>query len=134
LLALESKDLEKVITIPMRDDPLYPVLVRNLTGVDGIAAVLLDFGLAKNLANISIEDILAYQAVREAVRFPAFIHVSGQLQEDEADTLLTLGLQAVILTASKESEQTQEQIRNVRTLLEQLQQEEKENESSSLRR
>jgi hypothetical protein len=134
LLALESKDLEKVITIPMREDPLYPVLVRNLTGLDGIAGVLLDFGLAKDLANMTIEDILAYQAVREAVRFPAFIHVSGKLQEDEAHTLRTLGLQAMVLTASNESEETQEHIRNLRSLLEKLQQEEKENESSTARR
>ncbi|HTK10494.1 MAG TPA: hypothetical protein VL485_25200 [Ktedonobacteraceae bacterium] len=133
ILAVESKDLEKVVTIPMRDDPFYPIHIRNLTGLDGIAAVVLDFALAKDLANMTIEDILTYQAVREAVRFPAFMHVPGTLQEDEAHTLRTLGLQAMVLTAGKDSEKTQEQIRSLRVLLEKLQQEEKENETSTLR-
>jgi hypothetical protein len=119
----------------MRDDQFYPLHIRNLTGLDGITAVLLDFGFTKNLANMTIEDVLAYQAVREAVRFPAFLHVSGTLQEDEAYTLRTLGVQAWVLTASSDLEQTQEQIRSLRSLQEQLQQNEKENEApSSLRR
>ncbi len=134
ILALESKDLEKVVTVPMSKDQFYPLHIRNLTGLDGIAGVLLDFGLAKNLANMTIEDVLTYQAVREAVRFPGFIHVAGTLQEDEAYTLRTLGVQAWVLTASKDLEETQEQIRSLRSLLEKLQQEEKENEASSLRR
>jgi hypothetical protein len=134
ILAIESKDFEKVVTVPMRNDQFYPIHIRNLTGLDGIAGVLLDFGLEKNLANMTIENILSYQAVREAVRFPAFIQVAGNLQEDEAYTLRTLGVQAMVLKASSEIEQTKEEIQGLRLLLEKLQQEEKENETSSLHR
>ena len=58
LLALEVKDLEYVVSIPMREGELYPVFMRNLSAFDNLAAVHLDFGLSSAVGNLSIEDIL----------------------------------------------------------------------------
>src|ERR1700738_5056776 len=90
LLALESKDLEFVVTIPMRSGDMYPIFIRNITAFDNIAAVVLDFNLANDVSALTIEDILQYRAVREAVRFPALLNVKKHLTEAEGYTLLTL--------------------------------------------
>src|SRR6266851_9655616 len=100
LLALQIKDLELVVSVPMQEGDMYPIFIRNLTAFDNIAGVRLDFSLATDIGRMSIEDVLRYRAVREAVRFPTFLNVKGDLSEDDAYTLLTLGIQAVILTSS----------------------------------
>lgn len=131
LLTIETKEVEKVVTVPMRSDEMYALSIRNLASFHGIAAVFLDFHLDDNLATLSIEDILNYHAVREAVRFPAFIVVKGDLTEEEAYTLATLGVQAVVLNVSDLETGTQKQIKSVRTHLEKLQEEEKEKDTPS---
>jgi hypothetical protein len=132
LLALETKDLEKVITVPMRSGELYPIIIRSLSSVDGISAVLLDFHLPKDIASLSIEDILQYQAVREAVRYPGLLHVQGDISEADIHTLKTLELQALILSAAG-TEETTKQIKALGELLAQIYQEEKDASSPSTR-
>ena len=126
LLALDIKDLDFVVTVPMREGDLYPLVVRNLTAFDTITAVQLDFGLANDIGTLSIEDILQYRAVREAVRFPALINVQDDLNEAGAYTLTTLGVQAVILPASDSDDKTKKQIQALRELLEKVHQDDKD--------
>jgi hypothetical protein len=140
LLAQESKDLEKVVTVPARTEEMYPLFIRNLASLDGIAATLLDFQFTRPLAAMTIEEVLSYHAIREAARYPAFIAVPPDIEEADAYTLKVLGIQAVILSASGEEEEMRQQIRSLRQILEQLYQDEKENKGtedtsiSSLRR
>ncbi len=126
VLALQVKDLDMVISIPMREGDLYPIFIRNLTAFDNIVAVQLDFGLGNSLGEMTIEDVLQYRAVREAVRFPALLKVKANMTEADAYTLTTLGVQAVILTASASDEQTRQQIKAVYELLEKSHQEDKD--------
>lgn len=126
LLALDIKDLDLVVIVPMREGDLYPIFVRNLTAFDTIAAVQLDFGLANDIGTLTIEDILQYRAVREAVRFPALVNVQGNLNEGDAYTLTTLGVQAVVLPASQSDDKTKKQVQAMRELLEKVHQEDKD--------
>jgi 2-methylisocitrate lyase-like PEP mutase family enzyme len=73
---------------------------------------------------MSIEDVLHYRAVREAVHTPALVHVKGTPDEDDAYALLTLGIQAVVLAESKDRATTEQQIRALHDLLEEVHQEE----------
>ena len=133
LLALDVKDLEVVVTVPMRQGDMYPLFIRNLTAFDGIAGVQLDFGMAHNVGSLSIEEVLQYRAVREAVRFPALINVQADLDEADAYTLLTLGVQAIIFTATDAEETTRTQIKALHELLENVHHEEKD-ETPGLRK
>lgn len=126
LLAMETKDVEKVVTVPVRTEDLYPIFIRNLTALDGIAAVLLDLELSDETGSMSIEGVLQYRAVREAVRFPAFVRVASDLDDAGAYTLNTLGIQAVLLTARADEEQTRKEVKNLRDLLEKVFQEDKD--------
>jgi hypothetical protein len=126
LLALESKELEFAVTIPMRSGDMYPLFIRNVTAFDNVAAVVLDFNLASDVSTLTIEDILQYRAVREAVRFPALLKVKNQLTEAEGYTLLTLGVQAFVLSVSSVNEAAKQQIKALRELLEKMHQEDKE--------
>jgi hypothetical protein len=129
LLALESKEVEKVLTVPMRAGEMYPIFIRNLAAFDGLAGILLDFNLGNDLAEMTVEDMLHYVAVREAVRVPAFINVESDLNEADGYTLMTLGIQAVILTASKDDQATKLHIAALREVLEKIHHEEKETPS-----
>jgi len=126
LLAVDIKDLDLVVTVPMREGDLYPIFVRNLTAFDAITAVQLDFGLANDIGKLTIEDLLQYRAVREAVRFPALINVRGNMSEADAYTLTTLGVQAVILPTSDSDDKTKKQVQAMRELLEKVHHEDKD--------
>lgn len=126
LLALETKDVELVVTVPMRSGDMYPIFIRNLAAFDNIAGVLLDFDLTKNVSSLSIEDILQYRAVREAVRVPSLLRVTDSLSDTEAYTLTTLDVQGLILSTTTVDENTRTQIKNLRELLEKIYQEEKD--------
>lgn len=126
LLALQIKDLELVVSVPMHSGDMYPIFIRNLTAFDNIAAVRLDFSLSEDVSNMSIDDILHYRAVREAVRFPALLNVQNDLNETGAYTLMALGVQALILTASRSDAATRKQIKALRELLEKVHLDEKE--------
>jgi 2-methylisocitrate lyase-like PEP mutase family enzyme len=110
---------------------MYPIFIRNLTAFDNIAAVLLDFWLAGNVSTMSIEDVLHYRAVREAVRYPALINVRENISEDDAFTLTTLGVQAVILTTSSTGAKMNQQISSLHEVLEKVHQDEKETTNNS---
>ena len=84
LLALEVKDLEVVVSVPMQEGDMYPLFIRNLTAFDNIAAVRLDFSLAGEAGAMTIEDVLHYRAVREAVRFPALLNVRAGVRVSSA--------------------------------------------------
>lgn len=129
LLAIESKEIEKVLAVPMRAGEMYPIFIRNLAAFDGLAGVLLDFNLGNDLGEMAVEDMLHYVAVREAVRVPALINVEADMNEADGYTLMTLGVQAVILRASKNDETTKQQISALRELLEKIHHEEKETPS-----
>jgi 2-methylisocitrate lyase-like PEP mutase family enzyme len=131
LLALKIKDLELVVSVPMREGDMYPIFIRNLTAFDTIAAVLLDFGLAGKISTMSIEDVLHYRAVREAVRYPALLNVRENISEDDAFALTTLGVQAVILTTSTSGDKMNQQIQSLREVLEKVHQDEKETTNTS---
>src|SRR5256884_7317491 len=120
LLALDIKDLDLAVTVPMREGDLYPIFVRNLTAFDTIAAVRLDFGLPGDVSALSIENVLRYRAVREAVRFPAMLNVDSATSEADAYTLMALNVQALIITASKSSDKTKETVQQIRELLEKV--------------
>jgi len=126
LLSLQIKDLELAVSVPMHSGDMYPIFIRNLTAFDNISAVRLDFSLSEDISAMSIEDVLHYRAVREAVRFPALLNVHSDLDEAGAYTLLALGVQAMILTASDNDETTQTDIKGLRELLEKVHQEEKD--------
>jgi hypothetical protein len=129
LLAIESKEVEKVLAVPMRAGEMYPIFIRNLAAFDNLAGIFLDFNLGNDLGAMTVENMLHFVAVREAVRVPAFIHVGADMNEADAYTLMTLGIQAVILAASKDEETTRQQIVALRELLEKIHQEEKETPS-----
>jgi hypothetical protein len=134
LLALEAKDLEIVVTVPMKSGDMYPLFIRNLTAFEGISAVLLDFGVGGGIGTMTIEDVLQYRAVREAVRFPALINVPATLSESDAYTLLTLGVQAFIFTTREINETTRQQIKDLYELQQKVYHEEEKDSSMSLRR
>jgi 2-methylisocitrate lyase-like PEP mutase family enzyme len=133
LLALHIKDVDLVVTVPMREGEMYPIFIRNLTAFDTIAAVQLDFGLANEVGKLTIEDMLQYRAVREAVRFPALLNVKAGMSEADAYTLTTLGVQAVVLTASDTDTKTRQQIKALRELLEKVHQDDKDSKTPSLK-
>ena len=120
LLAVPTKDVDLVVTVPMREGELYPSFIRNLTAFESITAALFDFELPSDIESISIEDLLHYRAVREAVRFPGMLNVSGNLDEKDAFTLAALDMQAVILPANGTRTSMQQRIETVRTLLEEV--------------
>jgi hypothetical protein len=126
LLTLQNKDVDLVVTVPMREDEMYPIFIRNLTAFDSIAAVQLDFGLGKNISSLTIEEVLLYRGVREAVRFPALLTIPAQLSEADAFTITTLGVQAVILTAAASTDKTKEQVQAVYELLVKAHQDDKD--------
>ena len=132
LLALKIKDLDLVVSVPMREGDMYPTFIRNLTAFDTITAVRLDFWLAATVGTMSIEDALHYRAVREAVRFPALLNVPGDVDESDALTLVTLGVQAVILMVSDMGAKTQKQVKALRELLEKIYQVEKDTSSPTI--
>jgi hypothetical protein len=132
LLALETKEIEKVVVVPMRQDDFYPLYIRNLSAFDGINGVVLDFGLNSTLGTLTIEQALSYRAVREAIRFPAFIHVTGSLKEQEAYALLSISVQAVIVAASETAETTQAQIKALREVLEKVHQEDEDRDTPNV--
>lgn len=105
---------------------MYPTFIRNLTAFDTITAVRLDFWLAGEVGTMSIEDMLHYRAVREAARFPALLNVRGDMDEADALTLVTLGVQAIILTVSDMGAKTRKQVDALRELLAKVHQEEKD--------
>jgi 2-methylisocitrate lyase-like PEP mutase family enzyme len=122
LLALHVKDVDTVVTVPMRADDIetYLLLIRHLSAFDTISAVALDFALRA-------EEILQYRAVRDAVRVPAMIHVEGEITESDAYTLTALGVQALIIPASDAEGQTEETLASLRDVLEKVYKDEKEN-------
>ncbi len=126
LLALKIKDLDLVVSVPMREGDMYPTFIRNLTAFDTITAVRLDFWLTGEVGTMSIEDVLHYRAVREAVRFPALLNVRGDVDESDVLTFATLGVQAVILMVGDMGPKTQKQVKALRELLEKVYQEEKD--------
>jgi hypothetical protein len=130
LLTLQTKDVDLVVTVPMRGGEMYPIFIRNLTAFDSIAAVQLDFGLSKNIGGLTIEEILLYRAVREAVRFPALLNIPASLSEADGYTLTALGIQAVVLAASTSNDKTKEQVQAVRELLVKIHQEDKDKMTS----
>ncbi len=132
LLALKIKDLDMVVSVPMREGDMYPTFIRNLTAFDTITAVRLDFWLAGTVGTMSIEDALHYRAVREAVRYPALLNVRGDMDESDALTLVTLGVQAVILMVSDMGAKTQKQVKALRELLEKIYQVEKDSSSPTV--
>jgi hypothetical protein len=130
LLALQVKDLELVVSVPMRAGDMYPLFIRNLTAFEGLAAVRLEFGIQHDISGLSIEDVLQYRAVREAVRFPSMLNIESDISEADAYTLLTLGAQAVIIDAGKTSDETKQSVQQVRELLEKVYHEEKDSKES----
>jgi len=133
LLAQHIKDLDLVVTVPMREGELYPIFIRNLTAFDNITAVQLDFGFSKNISKLSIEDILQYRAVREAVRYPALLSVTNDLSESDAYTLITIGVQAILLSAKEIDSNTKQRINDLRELLEKIHQEDKDSKLTSIK-
>lgn len=132
LLAMHVKDLDAVVSVPMRQGELYPIFIRNLAAFEHVAAIHLDFGLSSEVSAMSIEDALHYRAVREAVHAPALVHVQGTPDEDDAYTLLTLGIQAVVLTEGKDTAAAGQQIQALHDLLEKVYHDDKDSSTLGL--
>lgn len=126
LLALRVKDLEPVVSVPMREDELYPIFIRNLSAFENVGAIHLDFHLNGEINHMSIEDVLHYRAVREALHAPALLSITGTPDENDAYTMLALGIQAVVLPESKDTTTTSQQIQSLRELLEKVYQDDKD--------
>lgn len=140
LLALETKEVEKVISVSLHTDEsdslsrfFVPLAIRSLPSLSGIAATILDLGLQKTPGSLTIEDVSYYRGLREVVHYPAFVNVKSDLSEADAHTLKILGIQSVILTASNAEETTTQQIKAVRSVLEKTFEEEKDQSSLGLR-
>ncbi len=133
LLALHVKEIDTVVTVPMRkgDIQTYLLLIRNLSAFDTVTAVSLDFALSGDLGQLTIEDVLQYRAVRDAVRAPALVNIEGGLSEPDAYTLTALGIQALIVPAGSKNSETEETIASLREVLEKIHHEEKENTQAS---
>ncbi|MBO0782014.1 MAG: hypothetical protein J2P37_24605, partial [Ktedonobacteraceae bacterium] len=127
--AQEDKELERVVTVPMREGELYPSVVRNLSAFESVAAVELDFDLEDRLSSLTIDEALSYRAVREVLRQPAFIKVKHSLTEVEAYTLRALSIQGLILTVNNHNAATVAQVKALRELLEKIHQEVKDSET-----
>ncbi len=126
LLGMHIKDLESVVSVSMREGELYPIFLHNLAAFDKLAGIHLDFNLGNDVGGMSVEDILRYRAVREAVHVPALIHVTSTPDEDDAYALLALGIQAMVLAESKDMAATEQQISALRGILEKVFQDEKD--------
>ena len=109
---------------------MYPIFIRNLTTFEGLAAVRLDFDLQDTISSMTIENILRYRAVRDAVRFPAMLNVDSDISEADAYTLLTLGVQALVIPADKSSEKTKQHIKQIHDLLEKVYHEDSDSKES----
>ena len=133
ILAMDEKDVEKVVTIPVRDDPMYPLFIRNLSSFDTVASVLLDFELDEAFGTLTIEESIRYSAVRQALRYPAFIRINTDFNEAEAYTLQTIGMQAVILEADSDIETMRTQVQAIRSILEKVHKEDHEDTPSIFR-
>ncbi|HEY6406960.1 MAG TPA: hypothetical protein VIY29_05795, partial [Ktedonobacteraceae bacterium] len=133
LLALRIKDLDLVVTVPMREGDFYPIFIRNLTSFNNITAVQLDFDLSKDIGKLTIEDVLQYRAVREAVRYPALLNVPAGISEADAYTLTTLGVQAVVLAATEINNKTKQHIKDLHELLEKVHQEEQDTKQTTIK-
>jgi hypothetical protein len=133
ILAMDEKDVEKVVTIPVRDDALYPLFIRNLSAFDMIASVLLDFELDEAFGTLTIEESLRYCAVRQALRYPAFIRINADFNEAEAYTLQAIGTQAVILDADTSIEVMRTQVQAIRNILEKVHKEDHDDTPSIFR-
>ena len=132
LLGMHVKDMESVVSVQMREGELYPIFLHNLAAFDKLAGIHLDFGLSSNVGSMSIEDILRYRAVREAVHVPALVHVTDTPDEDDAYALLTLGIQAMVLAEGKDAAATGQQISALRDVLEKVHQDEKDTSTLGL--
>ena len=133
ILAMDEKDVEKVVTIPVRDDPMYPLLIRNLSSFDAVASVLLDFELDEAFGTLTIEESIRYSAVRQALRYPAFIRINADFNEAEAYTLQAIGIQAVILDADNDIETMRTQVQAIRSILEKVHKDDHEDTPSIFR-
>ena len=130
LLALQVKDLELVVSVPMRAGDMYPLFIRNLTAFEGLSAVRLEFGIQHGVGSLTIEEVLQYRAIREAVRFSSMLNIESDISEADAYTLLTLGVQAMIIDAGKSSDETKQEVQQVRELLESVYHEDKDSKES----
>ncbi|GHO95537.1 hypothetical protein KSF_055850 [Reticulibacter mediterranei] len=141
LLAIETKEVEKVVTVPLQaatQDNLsrffVPLAIRSLAALSGIGAVLVDFGFKASPGTLTIEDAAYYRGLREVAQYPAFVPIQAEFNEQDAHALKILGVQAVILTASESGDTTTQQLKQVRELLEKLFQEEKDSNVPGIRR
>jgi hypothetical protein len=128
ILRMQVKDLDLVVSIPMNESELYPNFVGNLAAFGSLSAVHLDFELTDNLSKLTIEEVMHYRAVREAVRLPALLDVATDLGEADVYTLLTMGIQGMVLPVSDDEATAREQITTLGELLEKIHQDEKEQE------
>ena len=126
LLGMHVKDLENVVSVPMREGDSYPIFIRNLSAFEKIAAIHLDFHLTGHIDALSIEDLVHYRAVREAIHAPALVQAESVPAENDAYALLTLGIQAIVLEEAKDAATTEQEVSTLRDILEKVHQDEKE--------
>ena len=71
--------------------------------------------------------------LREAVRYPALLSVTNDLSESDAYTLMTIGVQAILLSAKEIDNKTKQRINDLRELLEKIHQEDKDSKQTSIK-
>nr|BBH94883.1 hypothetical protein KTA_30820 [Thermogemmatispora argillosa] len=120
LLNVHLKDFDIAVTLPWRsNDPLYPLVIRNLGAFEGVSALHLD-GRELLLERLSIEEALGYRAMREALRLPALLSLTALQSEAAAYGLLALGVQAIIVPAAESAAATMQRIQEQREWLEKV--------------
>lgn len=100
LLQERPEGLDRIITLgELRDDP-YLLLARSINLLS-VQAAFFDVGLsAEGLRSLTIEGLLRFRIVRETLRFPALVGVTGDLGSEEVRTLIKTGASAVVLQPS----------------------------------
>jgi hypothetical protein len=100
LLQERPEGLDRIITLrePTGDDDeryLRQVKSVNLLSVQVVH--FLSHLTAERLRDLRIDELLNYRLVREQLRFPVLVNVSGDVGNEEARLLVKLGVSAVIL-------------------------------------
>jgi hypothetical protein len=97
LLRERPEGLDRIISLgSLSDDPL--LLLARTVNLLSVQVAQFDFGLTpERLRALTIEELLRYRMLREAIRFPALVSVQGELGADEVHTLVRLGASALLV-------------------------------------
>ncbi len=99
LLKERPEGLDRIISLgALNDDPM--LLLARAVNLLSVQVAQFDFGLTpERVRALTIEDLLRYRMLREAIRFPALYSVQGDLGAEEVHTLVKMGASALLVQA-----------------------------------